>query len=580
MKENNSSISVQEYKRKSITSRILMAVSVISGIVPIFIVINMVRLLTNKEITKESILMYGGIIFLCQILKAVFYGLSLWKAHEYAYNALSEIRLKIISHLKKLPFSFFQKRKIGDLTNIINHDVDRVELYLAHGLPDITIATFIPIFIAVGLLIYDWRLGLALVSTVPLMLIYQVFLTKLIASDINKYHKSTSEMSENLLEYIGTIPVVKAFSKDENRTKTLLQHMHDYITWVGQMTKNISGPMTVPIILIECGLIVMTIIGSRLLISQKVELNVFILAIILGGIFINTIGKYATYHHFVIIFQKSVNSINTILGVETIDKKETNEILQSGDIEFKDIKFSYEKDKTVLEDVNLTIKKNTMNAVVGISGSGKTTIANLLMGFWKPDSGVISINGKNINDLSEKDLSKLVSIVQQEAFLFNMSIEDNIRIGNNDATKDQIIEAAKKAQIHDMIMSLPKGYETKVGEAGAKLSGGEKQRLSIARMILKNAPIIILDEATSAIDTYNEFLIQKAIDNLGKNKTIITIAHHLNTITNSDQIVVMDSGKVIAKGTHQELLDDCKLYREMVKEQSNVDNWKIKEVAS
>ncbi|GMQ56250.1 ABC transporter ATP-binding protein [Vallitalea sediminicola] len=579
MKENTS-ISVKEYKRKSLPSRGLMTISVIAGIIPIFIIMRMINLLSSKAITGNQILIFGATICLCQVIKAVFYALSIWKAHDFAYSSLAKIRLDMIGHLKKLSIGFFQKRKIGDLTNIINHDVDQTELYLAHGLPEITIATLIPSITAITLLVIDWRLGLALISTVPLAFIYQIILNKLIANKFEHYVKSTKKMSEDLLEYIATIPIIKAFSKEEKRTQKVLDGMNDYISWVKKLTVDIAFPTTFAIMLMEGGLVVLAIVGSVLLSNQQIDVNTFVLAIILGGIFGSTFTKFSSFHHFGIIFKNAVDSINSVMSVKPINENYRFINLKAGDIEFKDIDFSYNQEKNVLENVNLVFQKNSMNAIVGASGSGKTTIANLLMGFWKPDSGFITIDGKNINKMSEKDLSDLVSIVQQETFLFNMSIEDNIKIGKKNASKEEVIKVAKKARIHNVIMNLPKGYKTIVGESGSKLSGGEKQRISIARMMLKNAPIIILDEATSAIDSSNEYLIKKAIDDLGKNKTIITIAHRLNTILNADQIVVMQNGKIHAKGTHEELLRDNKLYKIMIEEQANVDNWEIKEVVS
>uniref|UniRef100_UPI0028040B0C ABC transporter ATP-binding protein n=1 Tax=Stomatobaculum longum TaxID=796942 RepID=UPI0028040B0C len=233
----------------------------------------------------------------------------------------------------------------------------------------------------------------------------------------------------------------------------------------------------------------------------------------------------------------------------------------------------------VLEDINLRFPKGSKTALVGASGCGKSTLANLLMGFWEPTDGHITIAGEDAAAFSEKQLNRLFSIVQQEVFLFNLSMEENIRIGKPDAGMEEIMDAAKKARIHDFIMLLPNGYQTMAGEAGIKFSGGEKQRISIARMILKDAPIIILDEATAAVDTENEAYIQAAIDDLSRDKTVIMIAHHLNTIRDADQIVVMDSGRIVDTGRHNELLDRCVLYRKMVENQNKVDNWKIKEVS-
>ena len=233
-----------------------------------------------------------------------------------------------------------------------------------------------------------------------------------------------------------------------------------------------------------------------------------------------------------------------------------------------------------LKNINLTFKKNSLNAFVGASGCGKSTVSNLLMGFWDADEGQILINGKDIKEYSQENISMLIGSVQQEVILFDLSIFENIAIGKLNATKEEVIEAAKKARCHDFISALPNGYETRVGEMGVKLSGGEKQRISIARMILKNAPILILDEAMAAVDSENERLISEAIDDLSKDKTIITIAHHLNTIRDSDQIIVMDKGVVLDAGSHEELMKRCEFYKDMVEAQNKVDRWNLKEVVT
>jgi ATP-binding cassette subfamily B protein len=230
----------------------------------------------------------------------------------------------------------------------------------------------------------------------------------------------------------------------------------------------------------------------------------------------------------------------------------------------------------VLEDVNAVFRQGEISAIVGSSGSGKTTIANLMMGFWKTENGIVALGGKNIADVDEHELSKLISIVQQESFLFNTSIADNIAIGRQGASREDIVKAAKLACIHETISGLPEGYDTIVGEGGAKLSGGEKQRIAIARVILKNSPVVILDEATAAIDPYNEHLIQEAIVNLSRGKTLIVIAHHLSAIMGADQIVVMDRGRIAAAGKHGELMKSCALFAEMVAAQETVDRWEIK----
>lgn len=258
-----------------------------------------------------------------------------------------------------------------------------------------------------------------------------------------------------------------------------------------------------------------------------------------------------------------------------------------GDIELNGVSFSYPKSdgcgserKQALDSIDLVFRKGSTNALVGSSGCGKSTLASLIMGFWQPDSGHITVGGRDLSRLSERQLSGLFSIVQQDVFLFNQSIEENILIGRPRATHEEVVEAAQRARIHDFISGLPQGYATVAGEGGVQLSGGERQRISIARVMLKDAPVVILDEATAAVDAENEALIQEAIDDLSRDKTVVSIAHHLNAVRGAEQIVVMREGRVAGSGTHEELMRTCPLYQEMVAKQKQVDNWDIREVAS
>lgn len=570
----------KKYKKRCRPATIFTSVRTIAGIIPIFLVIIMLGWLSNGTMTAGRLLILGAAIFLCQILRAVFYGVSLWKVHDYAYSSLAEIRLDMIEHLRKMPLAFFQKRKTGDLANIINHDVERVEQYLAHTLPEIVITNVLLAVSFITVMILDWRMGLAMGATIPLVFLLMFVFERLWTGIIAKSHDSVKKMSEDLMEYIAAIPVIKAFSKDEKKTQQVLNSLNEYIFWARKATINEAVPMSFVSMVLEGGVILMAIVGSILLSRQQIEFMPFVLAFILGGQFTEAFSRFMSLEHAKVTFKNTAATINSVLNAATEKEKEKGAGVKPGAIVFKDVHFSYEAGKKVLENINLVFKKGSVNAIVGSSGSGKSTLANLLMGFWKADSGTITIGGKEIDDLHEQDLAVLVSIVQQEVFLFNTSIEENIRIGNKNAGRQEVVEVAQKAQIHDMIMSLPQGYETTVGEAGAKLSGGEKQRIAIARLILKNAPVIILDEATAAVDPYHEHLIQTAINHLSQNKTLVIIAHHLNTITHADQIIVMEAGKISAKGKHEELLQSSKLYQEMVQAQNEVDDWQIKEAAS
>jgi len=564
-------------RAKSLPSNLFLAASILCGLVPSIIIVVMVGQLMNESFSIRNFAISAAGITVSLILKTSFYALSIWKAHDAAYGALTDIRLAMIEHMREMPLAFFQKRKTGDLANIINHDVEQAEVYLAHAIPEIMSSTIIQAAIFVVVLIMDWRMGLAMVCTLPLVYLLRKGVNSMWFRRARKFSASKQKMSEDLVEYIANISVIKAFAREEQKTTNVLNGIKEYLRWVKKSTIGVSIPMSIITMLMESGVILIIMVGSTLFLEGQVSVQQLILAFILGGIFSTSFSKMATFQHYGIVFNQSMRNVSSVLGEELPKCSNLFSEADAGDIVFEDVSFSYEKDDEVLSKISLTFKENSLNAIVGSSGSGKSTLANLVMGFWQPDSGKISIGGKNIADMTEQALARLVSMVQQDVFLFNLSIVDNIRIGKPDATLEEIMKAAKRAQIHDFITSLPNGYDTMAGEAGVKFSGGEKQRISIARMILKSAPIIILDEATAAIDPNNEHLIQEAISNLGKDKTIITIAHHLNTIVSADQIIVMNAGGVVATGTHAELLATCPLYAEMVEQQNKVDTWKIKE---
>lgn len=592
---------VRQVKAKNRISDIALCFKIAFDLIPQALIIHLIASAFSGRLSLGRIAFDTGAMLVCFVLKAACGYLAVWKAHEAAYNALTDLRMRIIEHLKKLPLGFFQERKTGELTNIVEHDVEQVEVYLAHGLPEITAALLLPVLIFAVMLFIEWRLALLMIAGIPLMGFTQFVSQPLWKKNFKIFAQSTKEMQENLMEYVANISVIKAFGKEERKTEKTIRSAKDYMYWVKKSMTGISVPMGLIDFFMESGVVLVMVFGTRLLASGSLSAARFILSVILGAAFTASVAKTATFQHYGVVFNQAMAGIGSILNVAPPEKKSASDThgkflaaeknfgaasesntgctaeTLNGDIEIHAVDFSYKGTQKTLKHINLTFKKGSKNALVGSSGCGKTTLANLLMGFWQPDSGSIRIGGTDIQSLSDTQVNSLFSIVQQETFLFNLSIEENIRIGKQGASKDEIIEAAKKARIHDFIVSLPKGYDTAAGEAGVKFSGGEKQRISIARMILKDAPIIILDEATAAVDAENEAAIQTAIEALSRDKTVITIAHHLNTIQNADQIIVMDAGAVIDSGTHKELMRRCTLYQKMVSDQNKVDHWNIKE---
>lgn len=557
-------------------SNLLLALKIVFDLIPQILLVYLISSLITNNISEDNLKYIFLGIFISFALKGVFYYFATKVAHEKAYEKLTELRLDIIGHLKKLSLGFFKEHNTGELTNIVQHDVEQVEVYLAHGLPEIMSVTLLPTIIFIAMIFVDWRLALGMIAGVPLMYLVKVLSQKTMDKNFAIYFNHENKMREELMEYVKNISVIKAFAKEEEISERTLKTAREYIYWVKKSMGAITIPMGLIDIFMEIGVVIVMILGSIFLYQGNITTPNFILAIILSSAFTASISKTATLQHFSIVFKEALKAIGKVLTVP-LPKKKTEQGLEFGNIEFKDVNFAYGKDGFELKNINLTFKKNSLNAFVGASGCGKSTVSNLLMGFWDADSGRIEINGKDIKDYSQENISNLIGSVQQEVILFDLSIFDNIAIGKLNATKEEVIEAAKKARCHDFISALPNGYETRVGEMGVKLSGGEKQRISIARMILKNAPILILDEAMAAVDSENERLIGEAIDDLSKDKTIITIAHHLNTIRDSDQIIVMDKGVVLDAGSHEELMKRCEFYKDMVEAQNKVDRWDLKD---
>lgn len=560
-------------------SNLLLALKIVCDLIPQILLVYLISSLITNNISEDNLKYIFLGIFISFALKGVFYYFATKVAHEKAYEKLTELRLDIIGHLKKLSLGFFKEHNTGELTNIVQHDVEQVEVYLAHGLPEIMSVTLLPTIIFVAMIFVDWRLALGMIAGVPLMYLVKVLSQKTMDKNFAIYFNHENKMREELMEYVKNISVIKAFAKEEEISERTLKTAREYIYWVKKSMGAITIPMGLIDIFMEIGVVIVMILGSIFLYQGNITTPNFILAIILSSAFTASISKTATLQHFSIVFREALKAIGKVLTVPLPNKK-TEQGLEFGNIEFKDVNFAYGKDGFELKNINLTFKKNSLNAFVGASGCGKSTVSNLLMGFWDADEGQILINGKDIKEYSQENISMLIGSVQQEVILFDLSIFENISIGKLNAIKEEVIEAAKKARCHDFISALPNGYETRVGEMGVKLSGGEKQRISIARMILKNAPILILDEAMAAVDSENERLIGEAIDDLSMDKTIITIAHHLNTIRDSDQIIVMDKGVVLDAGSHEELMKRCEFYKDMVEAQNKVDRWNLKEVVT
>lgn len=578
---------VREMTAKSRLSNALLLTRAVLGLVPTVLVIFLVHLFLEGSLSPAAIAYVAAGMTACVAGKALCMYTATWKAHQVAYSCLTDIRLRIVRHLKKLPLGFFQIRRPGDLANVMRNDVEQVEVYLAHGLPESASATLFPAAAFVLMLVVDWRLALCMMAGLPLMWFVKKAAAPAWARGFEIVAQYASRMQNSLMEYVANIAVVKAFGKEERKTDETVGAARDYVNWATSSMNDVSVPMALIALFMESGTVLVLIVGTWLLSTGGISIERLILAMVLAAAFTSSVAKTATLQHYRFMFDQAMTGIESVLGVKTPDLIESSEEPRVGDIELNGVSFSYpqsEEDgnerKQALDSIDLVFRRGSTNALVGSSGCGKSTLASLIMGFWQPDSGRVTVGGQDLSQLSERQVSNLFSIVQQDVFLFNQSIEENILIGRPGATHEEVVKAAKRARIHDFISRLPHGYATVPGEGGVQLSGGERQRISIARVMLKDAPIIILDEATAAVDAENEALIQEAIDDLSRDKTVVTIAHHLNAVCGAEQIVVMREGRIAGAGTHEELMSTCPLYQEMVAKQKQVDNWDIREVTS
>ena len=461
----------EERESCSLLSNAVVILHLVFGTLPLLLGMAVDRLM-DGTLTSAMIWIAGVAMVLFALLRGVFYGTSIWRAHHSAYNAFTRLRMRIVSHLQRLPLGFLQERKVGDLVNIINHDVEQIEIYLAHGLPEILSATLFPTLLWAIVMVLDWRLGLALISLLPLAFLLQMAVKSLWGKSFRHFMESTQKMSEDLLEYVATIPVIKAFSHEETRTKRVLGGMHDYIRWVKRSMFNVTVPMTLITMFLEGGIVVMILVGLWLMSLGELTVARFIPALILGGLFSSSFAKLATFQHFRIVYNQSLAKVQSITEVPAKDTADKDMDAIQTDVRFEHVTFAYpNRENSALCDVSLHLPKGSHTAIVGESGSGKSTLASLMMGFWQPLSGTVRLGGENLAELSERNIAEFFSMVQQEVFLFNTSIRDNIRIGKPSATQEEVETAARKARIHDFIVGLPKWLRYTGGRSRRKILG-------------------------------------------------------------------------------------------------------------
>ena len=542
-----------QHKIKLIVSAMFSIISTTLSAIPYLLVYSIILELFNREISYNKIqsLVFIAILFI--ILGVVARILSGIFSHISAFNILYKIRIDLIEHMSKLNMGFFKKNMTGKLKKIINEDVEKLENFIAHQIPDLSSAFATPL-IFLGIMFYfNWQLSLVLFIPIILGILAQSGMFKNYMGKVDHFYKLVAKLNSTIMEYINAMNVMKAFNLTAKSFKDYRDNTQEYADYWIELTELAVPYYSAFLCLVDTGLLFIIPIGGIMLLNGKITISVYILFLLMSTIFLNSLRT---------LFELSESLSFLLKGMEKIIEIFNEKEQKSGDIffpehfseslKYENVTFAYNKSK-VISNFTLTIRAGTTTALVGPSGSGKTTIGLLAGRFWDIDEGKITIDGTDIKDISYESLMDNISFVFQDTFMLHDTIYENIIMGKN-YTREEVENAAKKAQIHDFIMSLPDRYETKIGEGGIKLSGGEKQRISIARAIIKNTPIVILDEVTSYSDIENEAKIQSALKTLLKGKTALIIAHRLYTIKNADNIVFMKKGQITEQGTHEELL--------------------------
>ena len=542
-----------QHRIKLIVSAMFSIISTTLSVIPYLLVYSIILELFNREISYNKIqsLVFIAILFI--ILGVVARILSGIFSHISAFNILYKIRIDLIEHMSKLNMGFFKKNMTGKLKKIINEDVEKLENFIAHQIPDLSSAFVTPL-IFLGIMFYfNWQLSLVLFIPIILGILAQSGMFKNYMGKVDHFYKLVAKLNSTIMEYINAMNVMKAFNLTAKSFKDYRDNTQEYADYWIELTELAVPYYSAFLCLVDTGLLFIIPIGGIMLLNGKITISVYILFLLMSTIFLNSLRT---------LFELSESLSFLLKGMEKIIEIFNEKEQKSGNISFpehfseslkyENVTFAYNKAK-VINNFTLTIRAGTTTALVGPSGSGKTTIGLLAGRFWDIEEGKITIDGTDIKDISYESLMDNVSFVFQDTFMLHDTIYENIIMGKN-YTREEVENAAKKAQIHDFIMSLPDRYETKIGEGGIKLSGGEKQRISIARAILKNTPIVILNEVTSYSDIENEAKIQSALKTLLKGKTALIIAHRLYTIKNADNIVFMKKGQITEQGTHEELL--------------------------
>lgn len=568
-------------------SAILSSLASVASFVPYiavyFIIVSIIQVYPDLDgLNMSEVMRYGWLALGGIIANILLYFLAIFCSHIAAFGTLYELKIKFSEHITKIPLGYHLTIGSGRFRKIMDDNIESVEGFIAHQFPDFVASVTAPVVMVILLFAIDWRFGLASLVGIILAFIVQFmgYGSGAMKENMEKYQVALEDMNNASVEYVRGMPVVKAFNQTANSFERLKHAITEYTQWVLKFSLGWQNCMPAFTTIINNIYLVLIPVGI-LIGSNTSDFKTFLMTFVFYLLFVpavaGVLNKIMYVSESFMQINGNVARMDEIFNIPVLPETKNPKKPENNDIVFDKVSFSYtgKENDLAIQNVSFKAKQGEITAIVGPSGGGKSTIANLISRFWDVTTGSIKIGNVDIKDIAMNDLMKHVSFVFQDIFLFKQSIYDNIGMGNPNATKEQIIQASKTAQCHDFIMKLPNGYDTVIGTKGIHLSGGERQRIAIARAIIKDAPIIVLDEATAFSDPENEYLIQKAFEKLMQNKTVIIIAHRLSTIRNADKILVMEKGHLVECGNHDSLIQRNGRYFQMWQHYTEAIDWKI-----